>query len=664
MPTHTVQQGESLSYLAMRNGLPNYRLIWDHSSNRQLKRRRRDPNRIVAGDRVFIPDRETRDESRGTGRRHRFRRGPARAIWNLCWDPNRPHCGDRVRLEADTNLPDGTQVTIALSARQGNCRNLRDLRVTASSQRISHEWRVRDVGFDGGGIWNCGARDCPSHSSRDHRCGDGVWHCGRRQPPCPGHSRPDHQCRENSGTAWHCGARDCPGNHSERDHRCRNGVWTCGRTQPPCLGHSSPDHHCRYGIVEIEAVSDERDIPGNLAVLRVEPLLEADESTFTATEHWSGYTMNARFKQKIADFMAQVSASLDAIKAWGGYWVNLSSAGITGTAGGCPWAGYRWARATGANLSAPNEYYDGSNWVALPAGFTPSGTNYSAVAFYKSGTTFRACSTSTGTWPGSFQEYAFNGVWHCGCQDPPCPGHSSPDHYCESGRQWSCGAQGCPGTHSRRTDRCDGGRWLCGRQQPACGGHDSPDDRCPSGTEWNCGASDCPGHSRPNDRCRCYAQTRRNWIRDTHDRWTDKFHLRRRDCPSATNTYCCRYDVDVTLSFNRVTTWARGVVALCPGRLRSNASVWFMDSPRIWVAAHETGHHLDNPDEYNNGALDTSVNTDGASNGIDSTTLMGCGSPYLIKKRHYQAFTEMNRRLIRHKYRELYRYDVVDKPAG
>ena len=107
-----------------------------------------------------------------------------------------------------------------------------------------------------------------------------------------------------------------------------------------------------------------------------------------------------------------------------------------------------------------------------------------------------------------------------------------------------------------------------------------------------------------------------------------------------------------------------GVVALCPGRLRSNASVWFMDSPRIWVAAHETGHHLDNPDEYNNGALDTSVNTDGASNGIDSTTLMGCASPYLIKKRHYQAFTEMNRRLIRHKYRELYRYDVVDKPAG
>jgi len=91
------------------------------------------------------------------------------------------------------------------------------------------------------GIWECGARDCPTHRRHDHRCVTGVWMCGRRVPPCPGHSGSNHSC--TVGVAWHCGARDCR-THSAWRHRCATGVWICRRRIPQCPGHSSPRHHC------------------------------------------------------------------------------------------------------------------------------------------------------------------------------------------------------------------------------------------------------------------------------------------------------------------------------------------------------------------------------------------------------------------------------------
>jgi hypothetical protein len=93
----------------------------------------------------------------------------------------------------------------------------------------------------GWSAWTCGARNCPGHSQRKHRCAGGIWMCNRIVPPCPGHVQSDQVC--DTGTAWTCGARSCP-THSQRSHRCVAGVWTCGRGVPPCPGHSSPDHNC------------------------------------------------------------------------------------------------------------------------------------------------------------------------------------------------------------------------------------------------------------------------------------------------------------------------------------------------------------------------------------------------------------------------------------
>ena len=95
----------------------------------------------------------------------------------------------------------------------------------------------------GWSAWTCGARDCPTHSQRNHHCAVGVWWCNRVTPPCPGHSRPDHVCR--TGTTWTCHAKSCP-THTQKSDQCRVGVgvWQCRRKVPPCSGHRSPDHNC------------------------------------------------------------------------------------------------------------------------------------------------------------------------------------------------------------------------------------------------------------------------------------------------------------------------------------------------------------------------------------------------------------------------------------
>lgn len=73
MGTHTVQQGEHLSRIAAEYGFADYRTIWLHSNNAELKKKRQNPNVLFPGDVLFIPDREQRWESRGTDERHHFR---------------------------------------------------------------------------------------------------------------------------------------------------------------------------------------------------------------------------------------------------------------------------------------------------------------------------------------------------------------------------------------------------------------------------------------------------------------------------------------------------------------------------------------------------------------------------------------------------------------
>ncbi|MHC4416894.1 MAG: peptidoglycan-binding domain-containing protein [Planctomycetota bacterium] len=73
MPTnHRVRAGECITSIAQRSGF-FWETVWDHSENAELKRARQDPNVLLPGDVVHVPDIEVKEEDGNTEARHRFR---------------------------------------------------------------------------------------------------------------------------------------------------------------------------------------------------------------------------------------------------------------------------------------------------------------------------------------------------------------------------------------------------------------------------------------------------------------------------------------------------------------------------------------------------------------------------------------------------------------
>jgi hypothetical protein len=71
MPTHIVKQGDCITSIAKSYGF-FWETIWNHGDNAQLKQDRGDPNVLNPGDKVVIPDKQKKEESRGTEARHKF----------------------------------------------------------------------------------------------------------------------------------------------------------------------------------------------------------------------------------------------------------------------------------------------------------------------------------------------------------------------------------------------------------------------------------------------------------------------------------------------------------------------------------------------------------------------------------------------------------------
>jgi hypothetical protein len=84
----------------------------------------------------------------------------------------------------------------------------------------------------------------------------------------------------------------------------------------------------------------------------------------------------------------------------------------------------------------------------------------------------------------------------------------------------------------------------------------------------------------------------------------------------------------------------------------------FLGEPRLAVAAHEFGHHLANPDEYNGAKVDTSLNEDGAVNGIDPSSIMGAGLG-AVKKRHFRTVCTHFAKIIKDTYGKSYTYQAL-----
>jgi len=73
VPSYTVRQGDHLSRVARQFGFRDYKLIWDDPKNADLKKKRQNPNVLMPGDVLFIPDKQQKEETRPTTDIHVFK---------------------------------------------------------------------------------------------------------------------------------------------------------------------------------------------------------------------------------------------------------------------------------------------------------------------------------------------------------------------------------------------------------------------------------------------------------------------------------------------------------------------------------------------------------------------------------------------------------------
>lgn len=72
MATYTVVPGDCLASIAERFGFGDPMLIYNDAANAALRRARPDPNVLLPGDQVVVPERTPRTEVLATEQRHRF----------------------------------------------------------------------------------------------------------------------------------------------------------------------------------------------------------------------------------------------------------------------------------------------------------------------------------------------------------------------------------------------------------------------------------------------------------------------------------------------------------------------------------------------------------------------------------------------------------------
>jgi hypothetical protein len=147
------------------------------------------------------------------------------------------------------------------------------------------------------------------------------------------------------------------------------------------------------------------------------------------------------------------------------------------------------------------------------------------------------------------------------------------------------------------------------------------------------------------------------WEKNIADTWSHKFDLKRKACVSK-DPKCCRYTTTFAAKFVKQGTFAKGMLIVAIGDIRSNDQLFFLGEKRIAMAAHEFGHHIGNPDEYAGAKLDESLNDDGAKKGIDADSIMGQNLTK-VKKRHFKLIATVFASRVQAEYGKSFTYDAV-----
>lgn len=125
----TVEQGDCISSIAEESGF-FWETIWNHADNADLKQLRKDPNALLEGDVVVVPDKTAKEESCATEQKHKFKKKgtPAKIKIRITTDDkprkNEPYklCIDGKWVEGKTDGDGYLEEVIPPNAREGELR--------------------------------------------------------------------------------------------------------------------------------------------------------------------------------------------------------------------------------------------------------------------------------------------------------------------------------------------------------------------------------------------------------------------------------------------------------------------------------------------------------------------------------------------------------------
>ena len=98
MPKHRVKGGECITSIADHYGF-YWITVWLHDANAELRRHCEDPNMLMEGDIVYVPDITAKKETGSTEQRHRFRKKGIPAVVRLqMFDGQEPRTNQKYRF--------------------------------------------------------------------------------------------------------------------------------------------------------------------------------------------------------------------------------------------------------------------------------------------------------------------------------------------------------------------------------------------------------------------------------------------------------------------------------------------------------------------------------------------------------------------------------------
>jgi hypothetical protein len=166
MPQHTVKTGDCITSIADQHGF-FWRTVWEDEGNAALREKRDDPNTLLAGDVVHLPEIRQKTETRAAGAAHRFRLKGIPAMFRIqIFQADEPRAGESFTLTVDGVKHEGAtsgegliEVPIPADARKATLvvgsdeeRQFLLGRLPPITEIAGVQARLNNLGFDCGGV--------------------------------------------------------------------------------------------------------------------------------------------------------------------------------------------------------------------------------------------------------------------------------------------------------------------------------------------------------------------------------------------------------------------------------------------------------------------------------------------------------------------------------